>query len=80
MQGEARPGDWLVICQRSGFRAWASDCVKQWDGYYVLKRFADLRHPQDFVRGVPDTQGVPWTSPEAPDTFLSPGDVSQDDL
>ncbi|MCR5876933.1 hypothetical protein [Phenylobacterium sp. J367] len=54
--------------------------MKQWDGAYVLRRFADQRHPQDFVRGIPDNQRVPWASPEPTDTFLSPGDVTQSDL
>lgn len=80
---EQRIGDHRVICDASGFLAWASDCVKTWDGRYVLKRFAGSetqRHPQDLVRGVPDPQTVPWSRPEAADTFLSPGDVTQDDL
>lgn len=83
MSGEQRPGDWRVICQMSGFKGWASDCVKTWDGFYVLKRFAGSevnRHPQEFVRGRPDNQAVPWTSPEPADVFLSPGDVLPSDL
>lgn len=45
-----RDGDHLVVCDRSGFTVWASDCVKQWDGLLVYKKFAEPRHPQDFLR------------------------------
>lgn len=71
---EQRPGDHRVICDHSGFMAWASDCVKTWDGKYVLRRFVGSetqRHPQELVRGRPDDQRVPWSRPEQTDTFLS---------
>lgn len=68
---EQRVGDHRAICAWSGFQGWASEMVRQWDGQYVLKRFCDERNPQDFLKGVPDNQNVPWTNPEPPDTFLS---------
>ena len=72
--------DWRVICDRSGFKCWASETVLEWNGLRVLKRFAEARHPQDFVRGVKDDPSVPWARPEVTDTFLAPGDVTPDDL
>jgi len=30
----------------------------------------EIRQPQDFVRGVPDTQITPWTRPEPADYFI----------
>ena len=30
----------------------------------------EIRQPQDFVRGVPDTQIAPWLRPEPPDAFI----------
>jgi hypothetical protein len=67
-----RIGDHLVLCDRSGFKVWASDCVTEWNGLRVHKDFADKqRHPQDFVRAVPDRQAVPNARPEPADTFLS---------
>lgn len=80
---EQRPGDYRVICDYSGFKCWASETVKTWDGFRVLKRFAGQetqRHPQELVRGKADNQTVPWSRPEATDTFLSPGDVTPEDL
>lgn len=69
-----------AICDLSGFEFPHTEMVKQWDGAMVAKRFVDKRNPQDFVRGVPDDQSLPWTRPEAPDVFLQPGDVTPDDL
>lgn len=32
------------------------------------------RHPQDYVRGIPDNPGgLPWTRPEPPDVFVGGG-------
>lgn len=75
-----RPGDYRVICDASGFKVWASETVIQWDNARVLRRFAEPRQPQDFVRGVKDDQRVPNPRPEAADVFLNPGDVTPDDL
>ena len=83
MGNEQRVGDWNVICDFSGFKAKASECVKTWDGFYVLRRFVGQetqRHPQDFVRGRTDDQRVAWSRPESTDVFLAPGDVSASDL
>lgn len=30
----------------------------------------ELRHPQDFLRSVPDRMAVPWSRPETPDVFV----------
>jgi len=69
-----------AICDVSGFEFPQSEMVRQWDGAMVARRFVDRRNPQDFVRGVPDDQSLPWARPEAPDSFLAPGDVTPDDL
>lgn len=80
MEGEARLGDFRVICDASGFKAWASETVIQWDGKRVLRRFADERHPQDFRRAIKDDTSVPNPRPEGTDVFLAVGDVTPDDL
>lgn len=82
-RGEQRIGDHLVICDRSGFKVWASETVMTWDGLRVSRRFVGeeaTRHPQDFVRGVKDDQSVKNPRPEPTDVFLSPGDVTPADL
>ena len=83
MQGEARPGRYKMICDYSGFVGYNDEMVRTWNGLYVLRRFVgseSQRHPQDFVRAVPDNQLVPNPRPEPADTFLSPGDVTPSDL
>lgn len=61
-----------AICDASGFKVPLKHLVKQWDGAMVDRRFVDKRNPQDFVRGVPDRQDLPFARPEAPDVFIDP--------
>lgn len=70
MKGEQRIGDFRVVCDRSGFDCWASETIIEWTGLRVLKRFAEERHPQDFVRAVKDDQTVPNPRPVQPYTFI----------
>jgi hypothetical protein len=52
-----------VQCDRSGFRANASDCVREWDGKVVLKEFSEQRHPMDFFRVPKENPAVPIARP-----------------
>ncbi len=67
-----------AICDASGFKCYADELVKQWDGMMVLPRFLDKRNPQDFLRGVTEHQPS-FSRPEADDVFISspvlPGDL-----
>lgn len=60
----------------------ASELRRTWDGFYVCEECWEPRHPQDFVRGVPDNPSVPWTRPDdSPDdgiTFVDDTDVTLD--
>lgn len=58
-----RPGDWWAVCAICGNRYYASELVRHWHGNYWCRRCWEPRHPQDFVRGIPDRPGVPWTQP-----------------
>lgn len=72
MLGEQRVGDWRVICQRSGFKVWASETVLEpTTGLRVAKRFADPMHPQDAPYTVKDDPSVPFSSPEPADVFIT---------
>ena len=75
-----KPGDYNIIDDRSGFKAKASWCQKEWTGQIVHKRSWEERHPQDLIRSIPDRQDVPDPRPEQDDTFLAVGDVSASDL
>lgn len=57
------------ICQRSGFKVKPENLVRQWDGLWVRKDLRERRHPQDFVRPVPEhVRGS--SRPERPDSFV----------
>lgn len=72
MADDFRPGDHWVIDDRTGFRARASETVKEWSGAVVHRDEAEERHPQDFVRGLRDRQSVKDARPEPPAIFGGP--------
>ena len=75
------PKMWKVICQRCGFERYNHECAMEWTGLFVCKDTCwDARHPQDYVRGVPDDQTVPIARPEAADVFLTDNQVQPEDL
>ena len=64
------PGDWNIHCADCGRKAKASELVKNWKGFYVHPFHTGIqRHPQDFVRGVPDAQPPAWTQPPPEDSY-----------
>ena len=76
-------GDWNATCDMCGKKFKASMLRDRWDGAKVCQRDWEPRHPQDFARGVPDGQAVPWSRPapdpiwvagQAPEDFVPPGD------
>lgn len=68
-----------AICDFSGFKVPLHHLVKNWDGMMVDRRFVDRRNPQDFVKGIPDKQALPFSRPEAPDNFIE-GIIRPEDL
>jgi hypothetical protein len=56
-------GDWNAACFQCGRKRKASTMKKHWQGYYVCPEHWEPRHPQDFVRGVKEVPGVPWSQP-----------------
>lgn len=63
-------GDWIADCDICGRKYKASQLIKRWDGLMCCEDDWEIRQPQDFVRGVPDTQIAPWLRPEPPDYFI----------
>lgn len=63
-------GNWNVICDVCGKQYKSTDLRKRWDNLWVCFRDYEERQPQDFVRGVADTQAVPWSRPQGADTFV----------
>lgn len=64
-------GCWNVLCDVCGFKFKNVDLLKRWDGLMVCKACWEPRHPQDFIRAIPDMQKVPWTRPEATNQFVA---------
>lgn len=62
-QGRAVVGDYKAVCDRCGWDYLASDLREEWTGLMVCRSCWEIRHPQDFVRGVEDDPSVPWTRP-----------------
>jgi hypothetical protein len=65
------PGTWAAICDRCGFRYNSDKLRKEWQGLMTCPSCWESRHPQDFVRGVPDDPRPPWVRPEGEDTFIA---------
>ena len=68
-----------VQCDRSGFRASASDCVLQWNGVYVIAKYAENRNAQEFIQVPKDDIAVPiarpWNLDNEIDQSIPPEDV-----
>jgi len=69
------PGDWKAACYQCGRQFLASTMRKHWQGYWVCQDHWEERHPQDYVRPVPDNQTVPWTQPQT-DTLIYVCDIN----
>lgn len=63
-------GDWIADCDVCGRKYKASTLQQRWDGLMCCPDDWEIRQPQDFVRGVPDTQIAPWLRPEPNDRFV----------
>ena len=56
-----KAGDYNAACSMCGAKRKASQLVLNWQGQYRCPEHNETRHPQDFVRAVPDVQSVPWS-------------------
>jgi len=65
-----RRGEYKATCDRCGFRFWASQLRKEWDGVMVCSRCWEPRNAQELVRPIKDDSAVPWSRPETPDVFV----------
>lgn len=72
--------DYRVICDRTGFKLWASECKLEWNGAFVRRESWEPRQPQDLIRAFPDPQAVPIPRPEGGDRFITNVAVTWDDL
>lgn len=61
-------GDWNAVCSMCGRKRKASEMERNWQGMFRCPEHNEPRHPQEYVRAVPDIQTPPWTQPPC-DTF-----------
>lgn len=64
------PGSWRVVCDVCGLQFPSTSMQTRWDGLIVDRACYEPRHPQDFVRGVPDLMAAPYVRNEPSPTFL----------
>jgi hypothetical protein len=65
-----KKGDWNALCPVCGFQFKASQLRKRWDGVMVCRKDWEPRHPQDFLKTIPE-KNPPWTQPEPTDRFVT---------
>jgi hypothetical protein len=72
-----KPGSFYRICDRTGFAFRAERTQSEWQGLIVSRKVWEIRQPQDYVRGVPDDQTVPYARPRSPNPFVGSSTNSQ---
>lgn len=75
-----KSGDYLVICDRCGFKRYASDCKMTWDGWFVCADTCyEEKHPQfSPPKPLGEKQSVPIKRKESSVNYVS--SVSEDTL
>ncbi len=63
-------GTWNASCSMCGRKRKAQEMVRNWQGLYRCPEHNEPRHPQEYVRAVPDVETPPWTQPET-DVFAA---------
>lgn len=53
-------GTWNVRCSMCYAKRKASEMVKNWQGQYRCPTHNEPRHPQDFLKAIPDNPSVPY--------------------
>ena len=54
------PGSYNAICDVCGMKYKAKDLQKRWDGMMVCQQDWEPRHPQEFIRVIPDNKKLPF--------------------
>jgi hypothetical protein len=75
--GGYHKGQWKACCQRCGMDYLSNELRLEWTGLRVCGECLDQRHPQEFLRGVPEST-IPWASPAIVDE--TPLNVTPEDL
>ena len=51
-------GAWNAVCDLCGREYKSTELQRNWKGQMVCSADYETRHPQDFVRGVPESTGL----------------------
>ena len=70
-------GQWNADCDYCGFTFKSSQLKLEWTGLRACAECFSVRHPQEFVRGVPESN-IPWARPAVDDE--TPLTVTPEDL
>jgi len=54
-------GSWNVQCDQCGRIFKSTEMMRRWDNAWVDSACFEIRHPQDYVRGIPDNQAAPYS-------------------
>jgi len=65
-----KPGSFYRIDDRTGFAERAESTQMEWNNLIVSRRVWEARQPQDFVKGVNDSQNVPYARPRSPNPMV----------
>lgn len=68
---QVNPGNWTVVCDRTGFRLLNTQVQFEWNGLLVFDRVWEIRQPQDYLKGIPDNMSVPYARPKEEPTFIT---------
>jgi hypothetical protein len=69
-----KKGDNLACCDVCGQTYLASQMKMRWDNLFVCHFDMEIRHPQDFVRAIPDDMRADPARPPPADVFIDPAD------
>jgi len=58
-------GEWNSICYVCGFKFKSEQLQKNWKGFYVCEKDFEGRHPQDFIKVLPEAKALPFTRPDS---------------
>jgi hypothetical protein len=68
--GKYRPGDYLIDCDITGRKIFASQAKKDYRGNVVSSNAFLKRNPQDFVKAIDDGKAVPIIRENIPNSPL----------
>ena len=64
-------GKYWATCDVCGWEFYNDELMDRWDGLKVCRKDWEPRHPQEFVKSIPEST-PPWTRPEPAEIDVSP--------